>query len=142
MTAYETVFSAFRDKVTDYDYVDLSNFEETEILVGLMNKATAIFGRVCKKLANRSNETEEFSEDLTDEEINILTEFMVVYWLKPKLYHSENLQNILSTKDFSFYSPANLLSQIRTLHSDANKSARAMMNEYSILTSNYENIRG
>lgn len=140
MTAYETVFSAFRDKVVDYSIVELTDSEEFEILNGLMKKAIAKFGRICKKLSERNDVLAQFTEDLTDLEIDVVTELMVENWVKPKLYHSEKLQNSMSTKDFSIYSPANLLNQLRELNKDAKKNARALMNEYSLLNSNYENM--
>lgn len=137
MTAYETVFSAFRDKVVDYDFLNLTDVEESEILLGYMNSAIGKFGRICKKLARRSDITSQFEDDLTENEIDIITELMVESWVKPRLYNNENLKNSLSTKDYSNYSPANLLNQLRELNKDAKQNARAMMNQYSVLNSNY-----
>ena len=137
MTAYETVFSAFRDKVVDYDFLNLTDVEESEILLGYMNSAIGKFGRICKKLARRNDATSQFDDDLTENEIDIITELMVESWVKPRLYNNENLKNSLSTKDYSNYSPANLLNQLRELNKDAKQNARAMMNQYSILNSNY-----
>jgi len=137
MTAYETVFSAFRDKITAYTFLDLTDVEEHEVLLGYMNNAIAKFGRICKKMLNRNNEISKFEDDLTDEEIDILTELMVESWVKPKLYNEDLLKNSMSTKDYTVFSPANLLNQLRELNKDTKNNARAMMNQYSVLNSNY-----
>lgn len=137
MTAYETVYSAFRDKVTDYDLIDMTDADESSILFGYMKSAISKFGRICNKLNDRKDTDSQFNSDLTDTEIDILSELMVESWTKPKLYDSEKLRNSLSTKDYSFFSPANLLNQLRELNKQAKKNARAMMNEYSILNSEF-----
>lgn len=140
MTAYEKVFDAFRSKVSDYDLMLLEATDEVEILLGYMKSAIAKFGRVCDKLAAADDTLARFDGDLTDVEIDILTELMVENWTKPKLYDSEKLRNSLSTKDYSFYSPANLLAQLRELNKEAKKNARHMMNEYSILNSEFSTM--
>lgn len=140
MTAYEEVFSVFRSKVTDYDLTLLDVTDEEEILLGYMKSAIAKFGRICNKLSTADGILPQFNDDLTDVEIDILTELMVESWTKPKLYNSEKLRNSLSTKDYSFYSPANLLIQLRALNTDAKKNARHMMNEYSVLNSEFSAI--
>ncbi len=140
MTAYEIVYSSFRDKVTDYDLAEMVDVEESAILYGYMKSAIAKFGRICKKLNNKDDTLQQFNEDLTDTEVDILSELMVENWTKPKLYHSEKLRNSLSTKDYSFFSPANLLNQLRELNKEAGKNARSMMNEYSILNSEFKTM--
>lgn len=139
MTAYETVYSAFRDKVTDYDLAGITDTDEASILFGYMKSAIGKFGRICNKLNDRDDLLNQFNGDLTDTEIDIISELMVESWTKPKLYDSEKLRNSLSTKDYSFFSPANLLNQLRELNQQAKKNARAMMNEYSILHSEFAN---
>ena len=143
MTAYETIYSAFRDKVTDYDLVGMADTDEASILFGYMKSAISKFGRICTKLEDRDDILNQFNNDLTDTEIDIISELMVESWTKPKLYDSEKLRNSLSTKDYSFFSPANLLNQLRELNKQAKKNARAMMNEYSILNSEFatKNLR-
>lgn len=142
MTAYETVYSSFRDKVNDYESVDLTSEQEAEILHGYLISAISKFSRLSRNVATYNETDEQFDTDLTLEEIDILSELMVVNWTKPRLYNSEKLRNSISTKDYSLYSPANLLAQLRELHKDANKRANSMMNQYSILNSDYETLRG
>ena len=141
MTAYETVFESFRGKISDYDLALLDDDKEIDVLLGLLNNAIARFGRICSKLQNRDDTLQCFTDDLTFEEINILSEFMIFYWTKPKLYNSDLLKNILSTKDFNAFSSANLLNQIKDINKLSEQQAKTLMNEYSILNSDLENWR-
>ena len=52
--------------------------------------------------------TDDFDESDIDEIIDILTEGMLVHWLKPYLYKQELLENSLNTADFTTYSTAEL----------------------------------
>ena len=54
-----------------------------------------------------------FGCELTEEEIDILTEWMVYEWLTPYLNNSENLRNKLSNERLFNVLPANLLIQYR-----------------------------
>lgn len=141
MTAYQEIFNSFRTKVLDYDFAQLTKEEEDSVLLSIMNVALPKFERVCTKLKDRNNELYYFNNDLEIEEIDIISELMLEVWTGQRLHNSELLRNKLSTKDFSFFSPANLLNQLRELHKDAKKNSRSMINQYSILHSNYETMR-
>ena len=61
----------------------------------------------------------------------ILAELMVVEWLKPHLYKSEFFENALGTKDYSTFSPANLLKEVRETYLTARERARFLIIDYS-----------
>ena len=133
MTKYEKVFDRFKDGITDPDLLEFSLSLQTEMLVALMTKAISKCERICKNenLTDRCDVTLEFTHDISDEAIYIITEWMTVFWLEPFLNSTENLRNALSTKDFSFFSPANLLGKISDRYELARKHARSLTNEYS-----------
>lgn len=136
MTKYDYIFSEFKDKITDPDLLAFSDCLQVEMLVVLMTKAISRCKRICSKkvdLSNRDDEVMEFSEELPDEVIDIITEWMIVFWLKPYLNNTENLENSLSTKDFSVFSPANLLEKIGDRYDKSRKQARSLTNEYSYI---------
>ena len=70
-------------------------------------------------------------EEEIDEVLDILTNGMVVQWLKPFLNRQENLENALSTRDFTVFSPANLLLRVRETYSNAKKDFENELREYS-----------
>ena len=56
-----------------------------------------------------------FVEELTQEEISILAEIMVLHWLRKQINREENLQASISTSDFKKTSNANLLDKLLAL---------------------------
>ena len=56
---------------------------------------------------------------------------MLVQWMKPYVYRQENLENVLNTKDFTTYSPAELLLRISNAYAKVQKDYTNMIREYS-----------
>lgn len=56
---------------------------------------------------------------------------MIVQWLKPYTYKSENLENVLNTSDYTTYSPAELLLRITNAYKMAQRDFRNMRVDYS-----------
>lgn len=143
-TEYRTVFAEFKDKITDPDLLAFSKDLQVEMLISYMNKAIAKCNRIVKKtvdLSLRYDDILEFEVEIPDEVMDILTEWMVVYWLKPYVNNIENLRNNLSTKDFSIFSPANLLEKIGNRYENARKNARSLTNEYSYIIADMKELK-
>jgi hypothetical protein len=82
-------------------------------------------------LLDRDDEYQSFNIDLDDDLIDILAEYMVSEWLKPKLYSDELLESRLNTKDFTEFSGAKMVEQLRLLCSEAEQAANVGINNYS-----------
>lgn len=142
-TCYETVFAEFKDKITDPDLITFAEDLQTEMLIAYMKKAIGKCKRVVKTvdLNNRDDELMEFGVELPDEVMDIITEWMTVFWLQPFVNNIENLRNNLSTKDFSVFSPANLLEKIGDRYDIARKHARSLTNEYSYIVADMKELK-
>ena len=129
-TEFDAVYGAFLSKVSDYDLADMVETDAKAIMSDYMKQAIGKFSESCKKdlMAVTGN---SFDADLTYFELDIISELMVEVWCKPRLYNLDLLRNKLSTKDFTTFSPANLLDKIREVYEQAHKRARSMINEYS-----------
>lgn len=139
MTEYKTIVDAFKDCITDPNLLRYTQDIQTDIMHSYIKYACAKFNRICKKdLSKRSDEIEEFEDTLSDEEVYILANWMVEAWAKPLYNNLENMRNQLNTKEFTYYSPANLLAKVRDTYIDARKCARSEMNEYSFVHSDLE----
>lgn len=135
-TPYSDIYNSFLGKITDYDMPSLSAEFQDSLLLGLLKSAIPKFKVCLEDLSDRDDVTLlEFTEDLTEESIDILSELMLVEWLQPQLYKSEFFQNQLGTKDFNFYSPANLLKEVRQTYFLAKRNAEHMMINYSYYNS-------
>ena len=73
----------------------------------------------------------QFNEDLDDEEMWILAHGMVVTWNSAKVYAEKKLKNALSTKDYKFFSPVNLLEKMIELRDYSFKEIRRLTVSYS-----------
>lgn len=142
-TKYETVFAEFKDKITDPDLITFAEELQTEMLTAHMRKAIGKCKRIVKtiNLSNRDDELMEFGVEVPDEVIDIITEWMTVFWLEPFVNNIENLRNNLSTKDFSVFSPANLLEKIGDRYNMAYKRARSITNEYSYIIADMKDLK-
>lgn len=134
--SYDTFTKAFLEKITEYDFVMLSKEISADLVDGYMKRACAQFNRICKyDLSARDDTNRVFNinipnEDI-DEIIDIVSEGMIVQWLKPYTYKSENLENVLNTKDYTTYSPAELLLRVSNAYKMAQRDFRNMRVDYS-----------
>lgn len=134
--SYDIVIGAFLTKITEFELLRLVEEDRNGILDGYLKRAASNFGKVCTyDLSQRDDELREFvttfEESDADEIIDILSEGMLVSWLKPYVYKQELLENVMNTNDFSVYSPAELLLRVSNTYSKAQKDFTQMMREYS-----------
>lgn len=134
---YDLFTGAFLSKITEYEFANMTDFERNSQVDGYMKRAIAAFKKICKYdlTTTADDNIREFDveiekEDL-DEVVDIVSEGMLVQWMKPYTYQQESLENVLSTKDFSTYSPAELLLRIGNAYAAARKEFTNMMREYS-----------
>lgn len=132
MTAYTTIYNSFLDKVNDYDLADMTAGLAQTSMRGWLNQAVVRFLESCKKDLTQTEEG-GFTEDLDLMEIDILTEGMVEAWLKPIRNNLDLLRNALSTKDFTTFSPANLLDKVNDTYSMAHANFLSRIKEYSFI---------
>lgn len=134
--SYDVFSGAFLAKVTEYDF-PIGSYERNELVDGYMKRAISEFKKICKYDLTKTADDiiREFDVNIADEDIdelaNIISEGMLVQWMKPYVYKQENLENVLNTRDFSSYSPAELLLRIKDTYSAVQKSFTNMMREYS-----------
>ena len=139
-TEFDTVYGAFLAKVSDFDLADMTEDDAKVVMGDLLKQALGKFSESCKKNLTDTDES-GFTADLTDFEIDIISELMVEAWFKPKLYNLDLLRNKLNTKDFTTFSPANLLDKMREAYEQAHKRARSMINEYSFRENNIGELK-
>ena len=131
-TPYSNIYDLFSGMNSDYEFLSLSVEIQDEILEGWLLSAIGEFSDKCKvDLSDRDEILKQFNLSLSDKEKKVLAKLMICEWLSPKLYTLENLRNQLSSKDFSLFSPANLLKEIRTTHILATSTASRMIVAYS-----------
>ena len=134
---YDVFTGAFLSKVTEFDFANMDDLERSNLIDGYMKRAIASFKKICKyDFSSTGNDTTRaFDIDVPEEDIDeladIVSEGMLVQWMKPFTYKQENLESVLNTRDFTTYSPAELLMRSGNAYAAARKDFTNMMREYS-----------
>ena len=134
---YDVFAGAFLAKNSEYSFLSLAEQDRTEMVDGFMKRALSAFRKNCKyDLFTTGNDTTRtFSVDIPEADLteiaDIVSEGMVSQWLKPYVNKQENLENCLNTKDFSIYSPAELLLRVGNAYAKVQKDYTNMIREYS-----------
>ena len=134
---YDVFAGAFLAKISEYSFLSLAEEDRTEMVDGFMKRALSVFRKNCKyDLFTTGNDTTRtFSVDIPEADLteiaDIVSEGMVSQWLKPYVNKQENLENVLNTKDFTTYSPAELLMRVGNAYAKVQKDYTNMIREYS-----------
>lgn len=134
---YDLFTGAFLSKVSEFDFVNMKDFERNNLIDGYMKRAISEFKKICKyDLTSTADDIVrtffvEISDDDIDELAEIISEGMLVQWMKPFTYRQEGLESVLNTRDFTTYSPAELLMRIGEAYKKAQRDFTNKMREYS-----------
>lgn len=137
MVSYDAFIEAFLSKITEYEFLSLPEKDRTETVDGYLKKAVSAFKKNCKyDLFTTYNDNERVYEvdvddgDL-DELIDIISDGMVAEWMKPYQFNQDLLQNVLNTRDFTSYSPAELQMRVGNARRQAYADFIQKIREYS-----------
>ena len=136
-TSYMEVYNRFLSKVTDYYLFDLSDEETCDYCKGLLKSALADLSNIEADLTNTDDELLQFNEDLSNTEIEYIAYQMVCEWTNPQIQNTTLTRQFLGTKDEKFYSPANLLEQLRGLREDALARRKKIRRDWNMQHNDY-----
>lgn len=134
---YDTFTGAFLQKITEFELLELSEEVQTATIDGYMKRAMSAFRKICEfDLLASADDAGRFVDiaadaDEAEELADIISEGMIVQWLKPCVYKQELLETVLNTRDFTTYSPSELLKAVNSTYKSAQHDFRQMMREYS-----------
>lgn len=135
--SYDMFTSAFLSKITEYEFLSIPEENRSAIIDGYMKRAITSFNKTCvyDLIGSASDDQREFGLDIPsgdiDEILDIVSEGMVVQWLKPYLYKQELLESVLNTRDFTTYSPSEMLARVESAYQNAQRDYTQMIREYS-----------
>lgn len=134
--SYNIFTEFFLDKSKEYDFIKLDEYNRTKIIDGYMKRACAQFNKICEyDIVSGDDIIREFATDIDSKDIDeiadIVSEGMLVQWMKPYVYKQENYENMINTVDYSGYSPAELLHRISTAYKECKRDFANMIKEYS-----------
>jgi hypothetical protein len=116
-TPYESLYSNILPKFKDFDIPVMTIEDVYEMLHDYLRPAIVSFYSCKKDLTNRDDDLSQFNVDLNDDEIEILSNFMVLSFLDSNYIRVPTiLKANLSSKDFHAFSPANFLDKLMLMH--------------------------
>lgn len=128
MTSFQTIYDRFFGKITDDQYLEISEEETLEDCYNIL--MDAIPGFEFPRFDLYDYDTEQFNSDLTSEEINILALLMYNTWLQRQVASVENTRMKYSGTDFKMTSQANHLDKLMNLKQEAERQAFHMQRLY------------
>jgi hypothetical protein len=135
--SYDVFTGAFLSKISEYEFIQLEEDHRTELIDGYMKRAIAAFRKNClyDLFTTGDDEDREFDVEINDDDmdelVDIISEGMLIQWMKPYLYRQEMLENLMNTRDFTTYSPAELLMRIGNAYAKVQRDYTQMIREYS-----------
>jgi hypothetical protein len=132
-TSYDTIHNRAIGKISDDGLAKYDTTTRQEILDDYLKSATFDFLHACTNydLSDCDDSERQFTDDLSGEVIEILATGEAYYWCLPKVNNAENFYNLISTKDASFFSPANLLDKMITLKESLETDFKRKINLYT-----------
>lgn len=131
-TPYEKLYENILPKFKSFEIPLMSVEEVKELLHDYINPACTHFHTCRKNLYNRDEENECFNDDLSDREIDILGNYMVIVYTDSNYIRVPTLLKAhLSSSDFNAFSPANHLDKLTEMHKTFLSENDTILSRYS-----------
>lgn len=150
MTSFSVIYDRFLGKITDDMYMEFTPEDTYKDLKNILLDAIPGFEFPRFPLYDYDAETEEFTADLTTEEINIFAILMYNTWLQRQVASIENTRMKYSGSDFKMTSQANHLTKLIELKKEAERQSlhmqrlykrRKMVDSQGTVQSNWSTLR-
>lgn len=112
-TPYSDVFDYFLTHVKDWKLTELYKISPNDFetyLLGFMVTSIPLFTN-CRQSLARNDETKEFVETLTEQNVDVLSSIMVEKWLEKEVQDVRQMSLNINDRDFKHYSEAQNLKE-------------------------------
>jgi len=130
-TPVEKIFSSFLSQIEDESWLEVDEEVLIELMYDYLIKSIVEFN-VCEKDLTLDFENNEIVSDLDEDEILILAFGMVIHYLAPKILREENLQQMVTSSDFSKLSNANMLDKLLKLRVQIRNDYQMYLHKYEL----------
>lgn len=138
-TPYEKVYNRFLQKITDFNLMELDDYTLNDMLKGWLSSAIVNTRKREHDLSLRDDEIQEFSEDLSELEIELLALGMKLAWIDQSLNSTELTLMMIGGKEEKYYSQASHLSELRGLRTDTMLEMQKLHNYNTYINNSYFN---
>ena len=138
-TPYEKVYNRYLQKITDFNLMELDDYTLNDMLKGWLSSAIVNTRKREHDLSLRDDEIQEFSEDLSELEIELLALGMKLAWIDQSLNSTELTLMMVGGKEEKYYAQANHLSELRGLRTDTMLEMQKLHNYNTYINNSYFN---
>lgn len=131
MTTYKEVYESFLSKTTEYEFLKIDKATLEAILEPYLRSALPRFRRPRFDIKDRDDVSKLFNAELSLMEIEILATLMVVEFLRPAINDSRIKKQVMTDKEFRFYSQKNHLDGLMALYKMMKDETVQLMRDYS-----------
>ena len=131
-TSYEKIYENLLPKFRSYEIPLMSTEEVKDLLHDFLIPATSRF-HVCRKdLKNRDDILQRFNVDLSDIEIEILSNYLLIEYMDSEYIRTPSLLKVqLPSSDFKVFSPANFLDKLMAMHKTYVTENETLLSRYA-----------
>ena len=131
-TSYEKIYENFLPKFRSYEIPLMSTEEVKDYLHDFLIPATSRF-HVCRKnLNDRDDILQRFNVDLSDIEIEILSNYLLLELLDSEYIRVPSLLKVtLPSSDFKAFSKANLIDKLMAMHKTYKTENETLLSRYA-----------
>ena len=131
-TPYEKLYENLLPKFRSYEIPLMSTEEVKDYLHDFLIPAVSRF-HVCRKdLNNRDDIIQRFNDDLSDIEIEILSNYLLIEYIDSEYIRVPSLLKVqLPSSDFKVFSPANFLDKLMAMHKTYVSENETLLSRYA-----------
>lgn len=138
-TPYEKIYNRFSQKITDFNLMEIDDYTLDEMLQGWLNSSIVRIRKCGHDLSLRDDSAQEFQEDLSDLEIELLALGMVDAWVSPMLNSTELTLQFIGGKEEKYYSQSQQLAALQNLKKENLLEMNRLHNYYTYTNNSYLN---
>ena len=131
-TPYEKLYENLLSKFRSYEIPLMTVEEVKDYLHDFLTPAISRF-HVCRKnLNDRDDIIQRFNVELSDVEVEILSNYMLIEYIDSEYVRTPSLLKIqLPSSDFKDYSPANFLDKLMAMHKTYVTENETLLSRYA-----------
>lgn len=131
-TSYEKIYENLLPKFRSYEIPLMSTEEVKDCLHDYLIPAISRF-HVCRKdLTDRDDIVQRFNVDLSDIEIEILSNYLLIEYIDSEYIRTPSILKVqLPSSDFKVFSPANFLDKLMSMHKTYVSENETLLSRYA-----------
>lgn len=141
-TSYEKIYENLLPKFRSYEIPLMSTEEVKDYLHDFLIPATSRF-HVCRKnLNDRDDILQRFNVDLSDIEIEILSNYLLIEYIDSEYIRTPTVLKVsLPSTDFKAYSSANFLDKLMAMHKSYVSENETLLSRYAWMRAKESGIK-